>query len=75
MTPTPEQKARGLEEIIRAEIPWIANSLQESIANLGYPVGMGVSPNADACQKAATIIARQIFLAIEKSTARAGGEG
>jgi hypothetical protein len=35
---------------------WLANSLSKSISDLGYPVGMGISPSDDECLKAARLI-------------------
>lgn len=37
--------AEDIELIRDLEIPWLKTMLADSIANLGYPVGMGVSPS------------------------------
>ena len=36
-----------------AERQWLADSLAQSVANLGYPVGLGVQPDSESCLKAA----------------------
>ena len=38
----------------------IANDLDASISNLGYPVGMGLSPHPDSCKRAAGMIIDRI---------------
>jgi hypothetical protein len=40
-------------EAIKPERVWLAESLSASIANLGYPVGMGMSPHPESCLEAA----------------------
>jgi hypothetical protein len=39
--------------IREALIAALAGDLERSIANLGYPVGMGMAPHPDECRKAA----------------------
>ena len=42
-----------VEAFRKTEIPWLVKELGDSIANLGYPVGMGVAPNPDQLHQAA----------------------
>jgi len=44
------------QPVREALIYLIANDLERSIANLGYPVGMGLAPHPDTCTAAATRI-------------------
>ena len=39
-----------------AEVKWLADTLGESIANLGYPVGCGMAPHRESLEKAAGIL-------------------
>jgi hypothetical protein len=44
-------------ELMRdVETEWLAHNLGRSIANLGYPVGMGIAPHEDALQQAAAML-------------------
>lgn len=47
------------------EIAWLSNRLSESIANLGYPVGMGIAPHPESIKKAATILFERYAKMIE----------
>jgi hypothetical protein len=42
-----------LEALREVEVAWLANELGASIANLGYPVGMGQRPREEALKIAA----------------------
>jgi hypothetical protein len=63
-----------------ALIAGIAADLEGSIANLGYPVGCGMSPSPEACVQAATSIVARIRqsalngLSAETAISRATGE-
>lgn len=35
------------------EIEWLSEALRETIANLAYPVGMGIGPQKRWCERAA----------------------
>ena len=59
---TPTLPAEQLREI---ETAWIAKCLGDSIANLGYPVGMGIPPSDEALSRAANML----FDRFEKLTA------
>lgn len=45
-----------MEDIRGPLIDAIALDLERSIANLGYPVGMGMAPHIDSCRLAAANI-------------------
>ena len=60
-----------LNPLSREQIEWIADSLEASIANLGYPVGMGIAPNRVALLRAATVIAETHEEASADLTAKA----
>lgn len=48
-------------EAVKAALAYhIANDLERSIANLGYPVGMGIAPSPEVCQQAAERIVDRI---------------
>jgi hypothetical protein len=47
---------------------WVAQSLHASISELGYPVGMGLAPNAASCELAATSICQHIARALLSET-------
>jgi hypothetical protein len=44
----------GLETLREVETEWLANALNGFIANLGYPVGMGVGLHPKDAEKAAS---------------------
>lgn len=53
----------------------IADDLERSIANLGYPVGLGLAPHPDDCAKAArTIVSRIKDRALELLAERKGAD-
>ncbi len=48
--------AEGMEALREVEVAWLSDQLASSIANLGYPVGMGIPPHPDQIKKAATTL-------------------
>ena len=44
---------------------WVAMSLHESIANLGYPVGMGMAPHPESTERAAKMICDYVAAQID----------
>lgn len=58
---TPAQRpadptAEDFEVLRELEVAWLTSTLCDSIANLGYPVGMGMAPNPEQIKKAATTL-------------------
>lgn len=51
--------------IAAAQWPWVADSLRESIANLGYPVGMGMAPHPKSIERAAKLICEHVACQID----------
>ena len=64
-----------VEAFRETEIPWLVKELGDSIANLGYPVGMGNAPHPDQLQRAAeALFERWCKMASQIATyARVGG--
>jgi enhancing lycopene biosynthesis protein 2 len=60
--------------IAAGEWRWVAQSLHDSIANLGYPVGMGMAPNPASTERAAKLICEYIACQIEASDTPKDGE-
>ena len=56
----PKPAQQEAQEFVAAASRKIAGMLTHSIANLGYPVGMGVAPHPDSCAAAGAKIA-EIF--------------
>jgi hypothetical protein len=48
-----ENRAGAGELLREREIPWLKTAISEAVANLGYPVGMGISPSEAHLEKAA----------------------
>jgi hypothetical protein len=48
---------------------WVAQSLHDSIANLGYPVGMGMSPSPKSTEHAAKLICEYIACEVDAAQA------
>jgi hypothetical protein len=46
--------------------PWVARSLNESIANIGYPVGMGLAPNPETTDRAARLICEYVACEVDE---------
>ncbi len=59
-----------IEEIREAEIAWLSETLGESIANLGYPVGCGQAPHPETLKKAATTLFDRYAKMIELARAQ-----
>jgi hypothetical protein len=55
--------------VAAAQWPWVAQSLQDSIANLGYPVGMGVAPNPASTERAAKLICEYVACQVDAALA------
>jgi len=70
--------SEGMEALREIEIAWLSDRLSESIAGLGYPVGMGIPPHPEQIKKAATILferyATMIEMARSQSPAHQPGE-
>jgi hypothetical protein len=47
------------------EVAWLSQQLSDSIANLGYPVGMGMAPHPDQIKKAAETLFERYAKMIE----------
>jgi hypothetical protein len=46
--------------VTEAVVLLIAEDLRESIAGLGYPVGLGIAPSPQVCTRAAELIVSRI---------------
>lgn len=51
-----DQIATDMAELRETEIAWLTGVLSESIASLGYPVGLGVAPKPEHARKAAAAL-------------------
>ena len=58
-----------IEMLRDVETKWLTAELGRSIANLGYPVGMGVAPHHDTLMKAATTLFDRYAKMIELASA------
>lgn len=52
--------------MVAAQWQWVAQSLHDSISNLGYPVGMGMAPNAASTERAAKLICEFIACRVDE---------
>lgn len=50
------EAAKSVAMLRGVEVEWLADRLGESVANLGYPVGMGVAPKRESLLKAANFL-------------------
>ncbi len=63
--------SRDIEKLRKAETKWIASELSRAIANLGYPVGCGLSLHPRDAKYAANLLFDRYAKMIE-SAKRAG---
>lgn len=54
-----------MDVLREVEVAWLSERLSESIAGLGYPVGMGIAPHPDQISKAAGILFERYAKMIE----------
>lgn len=69
MTHQPSQPsnddAEAFEALREIEVAWLAGELSRAIANLGYPVGMGLPPSPEHCERAAATLFERYAKMIE----------
>jgi hypothetical protein len=61
--------AEAFEALREIEVAWLSRELSGAIANLGYPVGMGISPHPEQIKKAATALFERYAKMIEMAHA------
>ena len=65
--------SEGIDALREVEIAWLSDQLSKSIANLGYPVGMGIPPHPEQIKKAATALFERYAKMIEMAARRRDG--
>lgn len=60
-----------MQVLREVEVAWLSDQLSSSIANLGYPVGMGIAPHPDSMKKAAETLFERYAKMIEMARATA----